>query len=333
MVSCLLWAATPSWAVVTGTLTISSQSHTVGQSSTNSVVDMNWTGLTAGNGAMTYKYVVDSYSTLTTADFQTEFNTTATTTLLHADLGSSTKVTLSALPDGTYYFHLQAFDADGLPNGGTPLNSGAPYIFGKIVLDSAPTLASTSISPANGAHTTANTVTITGSKFIAGATVDLVDGTRVVALTGVNITSSTSIAATIPKGTPPRVDSNGTVIAYDLKVTNPSPWKQKVTATKVFTVTNQKPVANPGSKQTVTITGGSATLNLDGSASSDPDTGDTIQSYSWTATSVVTNGGVALNATFSGVKPTGVVVTKAGTYTFSLVVSDGYSNSSAVTVD
>lgn len=87
----------------------------------------------------------------------------------------------------------------------------------------------------------------------------------------------------------------------------------------VIAPTNTPPVANAGSNQNVNT---GALVTLDGSGSYDPD-GDTI-TYTWTQTS-----GPAVALTGATSKNPSFTATTAGTYTFSLVVNDGKTNSSA----
>ncbi|MDR3711586.1 MAG: PKD domain-containing protein [Puia sp.] len=90
------------------------------------------------------------------------------------------------------------------------------------------------------------------------------------------------------------------------------------TATDQVTITvnaaaNQPPVANAGSNMTITLP--TSSVNLNGSASYDPD--GTIASYSWSEVSgaaATISGGATANATVSGLQ--------AGTYTFQLTVTD-----------
>jgi len=89
-----------------------------------------------------------------------------------------------------------------------------------------------SISPASLKAGTSGSVTITGTNFVAGATVVLQNGNGPVpSVTNVVVTSSTSITATItvPSGGAPRNRS------FDVKVTNPN--GQSTTLSQGFTVT------------------------------------------------------------------------------------------------
>jgi len=89
-----------------------------------------------------------------------------------------------------------------------------------------------SISPASLKAGTSGSVTITGTNFVAGATVVLQNGNGPVpSVTNVVVTSSTSITATIavPSGGAPRNRS------FDVKVTNPN--GQSATLSQGFTVT------------------------------------------------------------------------------------------------
>jgi hypothetical protein len=89
---------------------------------------------------------------------------------------------------------------------------------------------------------------------------------------------------------------------------------QTITITQEANITNNAPIANAGSDQSVNEC---TTISLDGSASSDPD--GTQLSYKWTAPS-----GISMNSE-TAAKPTFTTpeITQDKTYTFSLVVNDG----------
>ena len=88
---------------------------------------------------------------------------------------------------------------------------------------------------------------------------------------------------------------------------------------------NTVPVANAGPAQSVVV---GAVVTLDGSASSDANSGDTL-TYSWSLTSGP-GSSVTLSST-TAAKPT-FTAGLTGTYVFSLVVNDGKLNSTAATV-
>ena len=91
-----------------------------------------------------------------------------------------------------------------------------------------------------------------------------------------------------------------------------------------ITTTNTPPVANAGSNQSVTV---GTTVQLDGSSSTDADN-DPL-TYSWSLTKPP--GSNALITTPNIAKPT-FVPDIAGTYVAQLIVNDGFTNSSPVTV-
>ncbi|NNG47321.1 MAG: hypothetical protein HKM86_09460 [Deltaproteobacteria bacterium] len=84
---------------------------------------------------------------------------------------------------------------------------------------------------------------------------------------------------------------------------------------------NTAPVANAGPNQTVEAgSGGTASVTLNGSGSSDPDAGDSISSYSWSGPF----------GTATGVSPT--VTLGEGTHTITLTVTDSDGASDTATV-
>ncbi len=90
---------------------------------------------------------------------------------------------------------------------------------------------------------------------------------------------------------------------------------------KMTVVTNQKPTANAGPDQTARL---GSLVTLTGSASADPDNGPSPLSFVWTQTAgptVTLAGATSVTPKFT---PTGV-----GSYTFSLTVNDGQSDSAA----
>jgi hypothetical protein len=319
LLSTWIMGSGPAIAAITNTISIESSSHTENVSSTKSDINLSWDAAASDvGGDITYEYVLNQTVSMDHASFTTDLASTNTSTLTTGTLTNAVTKTFSSVVDGTFHFHLRAYDSEGIPEGTDVLS------FGPIVLDSTPTLAVSPVGPATGDHTSANTVTITGSKFITGASVELVNGTRGetslsdVTLTGVTVSDANTITATIPVDTVP-----GT---YDLRVTNAAPHEQQVSSVDAYTSTNQIPVADAGENQTLTLSGGSVTLNLDGSGSSDPDGGDVIATYSWTT---VTDPSGGLNSSYSGATPSAIVLNTAGTYEFSLIVNDGFHNSTA----
>jgi hypothetical protein len=91
-------------------------------------------------------------------------------------------------------------------------------------------------------------------------------------------------------------------------------WLLNISKDIASPTTNQSPIANAGSDQTINV---GATVTLDGSASYDPD--DDALTYKWTAPDGITlSSATATNPTFIAPE-----VTKDTAYTFKLVVNDG----------
>jgi hypothetical protein len=87
---------------------------------------------------------------------------------------------------------------------------------------------------------------------------------------------------------------------------------------------NQTPVANAGTNRTVRL---GSLVTLDGTGSYDPDNGPAALSYAWTQTggpAVMLSGANTAQPTFTPTVP--------GSYTFSLVVSDGQASSATAYV-
>ena len=327
-----MFATGTALAAITATPTISSSSHSVSTSSTTSDISVSWTAATSSisGSSITYEYLLDGTATHTHSSFTTAKASADSTRA--GQLSNTLSVKFTSVTDGTYYFHLRAYDTAGFVSGTAVLN------FGPLILDSKPTLSSSPISPSSGDHSKAITVTISGSKFMSNATVKLVNGARSsgsnpntslsdVTLTNVTVDSANQITATIPSGTVP-----GT---YDLTVSNGTPHSQSVTSADAYTSSNTAPTASAGSDQSGKLSSSSFSFTLSGSATdSDSDT-LSDSSYSWTLSSVPTGVTETSSGWSQGVAKTGasqsVVVNTAGTYVFSLVVSDGYNNSTAAT--
>ena len=332
------------WAGISTDPTVSSSSHSVNTSSTVSNITVSWSAAKSdisSSADITYEYLLDRTTTYSHTTF-TSARASASSTR-SGQLSNTLSVNFSSVTDGTYYFHMRAYDSSGLVSGSQVLN------FGPLILDSKPALGSSPISPSSGDHSKAITVTITGSKFMSNATVKLTNGKR---STGSNPTTSLSdvtltnvsvadggnqITGTVPSGTIP-----GT---YDLTVSNGVPNSQSVTSSGAYTSSNTAPTADAGSNQTPTLSSGTATFTLSGLASgtvqedgSYQDTdGDTLGTYTWTLATApdgatVTSSGAswAVSASKTG-STLSVLVNTSGVYTFTLVVDDGYENSSAVT--
>ncbi len=299
----ILFNAGLAGAAITTAPVISSSSHPENVSSTNTDIDLSWTAAVSDKTGLKYQYVLDQKSHVALTLFTSEFNGTTTPTLKHGE-STGQVVKFQNMVDGMFYFHLLSLDNDG-PTKGIMVDYGA------ITINTTPELSATPVFPNSGSHTTDVTITITGSNFTNPATVQL--GSISLANT---VDSSTRITATVPKGFTPG--------NYDLKVTSAS---KSATAKGAYTSTNQPPVANAGIDQELTLSGGMATLNLDGSASSDVD-GDTISSYTWTT---ITDPSGKLSSTYNG-KTQAISLTAAGIYELSLVVNDGFHDSNPDTI-
>lgn len=93
---------------------------------------------------------------------------------------------------------------------------------------------------------------------------------------------------------------------------------------------NVSPIANPGANQTVRL---GSLVTLDGSASSDPDNTPAPLSYSWVKSfSSVQNGAPPTTLNDPNAEKPSFTPNGAGTYGFSLTVSDGAATSPSATV-
>lgn len=100
---------------------------------------------------------------------------------------------------------------------------------------------------------------------------------------------------------------------------------QSTIDTVTISFENVKPIANPGTSQSVTV---GTTVPLDGSGSADAN-GDTL-TYQWTLSSVPT--GSSASIADPDAKITSFVPDVAGTYVVQLVVNDGYIDSNPSTI-
>ncbi|NOX09197.1 MAG: hypothetical protein GXP22_06890 [Gammaproteobacteria bacterium] len=319
----LLGSILPAQAVITtDPSNITSSTHAVNISSTKSDITISWDAAISDASGLTYDYVLDQNAILDQAGMTVAVGSENTSVKIGGTLSNgSITADFNAVVDGTFYFHLQAYDSD------IPIGTSAILHFGPLILDTAPTLAATPIAPATGSHTSAISVTITGSKFITGATLQLLEDVNnatshpSVSLTSVNVTGSNTISAVIPANTAP-----GT---YDLSVTNGGVHGQGIVGRAAYISTNVLPVANAGSDQNLSLSSGTVAINLSASASADSDS-DPL-TYLWTATAALASSGVTVNSTYPVENKT-LNVTATGDYTFSLVVNDGFANSSVDTV-
>lgn len=164
--------------------------------------------------------------------------------------------------------------------------------------------------PILAADADGDTITLGGTSLPTFAKViDNSDGTGILRLTpntGDGGISSTISITALDTGTPPLGDV------------------KTITVTVQAVPTNQPPVASAGPSQTVRL---KSLVTLDGSKSSDPDSGPSPLSFTWkqTAGPIVTlTGATTTSPTF-----TPLVV---GTHSFSLTVNDGQADSAPASV-
>jgi LmbE family N-acetylglucosaminyl deacetylase len=134
--------------------------------------------------------------------------------------------------------------------------------------------------------------------------------------TAVTLSSSTAVKPTFT------APATAGTLTFQLVVNNGTVSSSPASVT-ITVQTNTAPTANAGANQ---IVAPSASVQLDGSASSDPN-GQTL-TYKWTQTGGTT---VTLSST-TVVKPTFTAPSTAGVLTFQLVVNDGSLNSSPASV-
>ena len=197
-------------------------------------------------------------------------------------------------------------------------------------------VAAGAVTEDNSTNTATGTLTLAGSDFVAqaGAT-DRAGGLGTYGNFVLNATSGVWIYTLDNTPGDPQGDATNALAAGAMVTdvfTAVSTPTTTVRRDVIITVTgaNDAPTANAGPDQPAVISG--APVTLDGSGSSDPDTGDTIDTYTWTHTggtpSVTLTGPATEMPTFTA--PT---VTTPTTLTFTLVVNDGTADSPADTVD
>ena len=194
-------------------------------------------------------------------------------------------------------------------------------------------VAAGAVTEDNSTNTATGTLTLAGSDFVAqaGAT-DRAGGLGTYGNFVLNATSGVWIYTLDNTPGDPQGDATNALAAGAMVTdvfTAVSTPTTTVRRDVIITVTgaNDAPTANAGPDQPAVISG--ATVTLDGSGSSDPDTGDTIDTYTWTHTTSVTLGTtIPAMPTF-----TAPDVSTPTTLSFTLVVDDGTADSLADTVD
>jgi predicted aspartyl protease len=185
------------------------------------------------------------------------------------------------------------------------------------------TAATTNSAPTANAGSNQNVETGSSVSLDASASSDP-DGdtlTYLWSLTTVPGTSSATLSNSTGQSVTFPADQDGTYIAQ-LIVNDGTVDSPAVTVTITATTTNAKPVANAGADQSVVFP---ATVNLDGSASTDAD--EDGLSYTWffvskpTASSAALDNALVVNPSFTA--------DIEGSYVLSLVVNDGAVDSDA----
>jgi hypothetical protein len=219
------------------------------------------------------------------------------------DVGNVTSRQFTGLTAGaTYYFRVVAYNASGQSSG--PSNE-ASYL---VPAPPTPTVTLTSISPTSGPTTGGTVITLTGTNFVAGSSVQ-VGG---VAATAVTLVSTTQMRATTPAGT---------AGARTVQVTTPSGQSAGLTSAFTYvapatpTITSISPTSGPTAGGTqITLTGtnfvSGATVRVGGVAA----TGVTFTSA--TQLRATTPAGAAGVAAVQVTNPSGQSVTLNNAFTY-----------------
>jgi len=220
---------------------ICTSGHTVGISSSKTVIEMKWTASTDTDNDL--------------KDYIVKWDNTQNSAFNNANVFSAASTTTSSesLPDGNWYFHIKAIDkAD---------NYSSIVTVGPFVISTQPSI--NDVSPSSGAAGT--NIKITGTGFADGASVKI--GTA--DMTNVAVVSDTELTATVP--------STLGVGTYSITV---SCGTKSVTKSNCFTVSsssgNNAPQISAG-KDKQTDVGAAVTFN--DATASDSD-GDTL-TYTW----------------------------------------------------
>ena len=233
------------------------------------------------------------------------------TTSAFSSTTSATPTVSNLTTAGTYQFRLTVTDDDGATNTATV----------NVVVNAAANVAPVANAGSNQTVTLPTTVTLNG-----GASTDadgVISSYLWQQLSGPNTSTLSSTTAS-------SITVSGLVAGtyqYRLTVTDNGGATNSATVTiTVNAPTNQAPTARAGSNQTITLP--TASANLSGTASTDPD--GTITGWAWTQVSGPNTATWSANNT-STCTVSGLVV---GTYTFRLTVTDngGITGTTTVTV-
>ena len=311
----LLSATVVQATIDTDITNLTTSSHTLATSDTmiDRTIGMTWSAPVIGGGATlaNYRY-----------RFSTQSDATFSDVVAGTYLGSgNTSVASSTLTDSnTWYFYIVAVDSAG--NWGTVQKDG-PFI-----IDTAPEVQSVEDADGNrtGSNATAQTLTISGSKFMENISVSL-GGTT---LSQVTRNSSTAITATVPADFTP--SSLMTVQVTNTAVSK-SGSSQDSNSQYTVTAANNNPTIT-------TITANGAASNASGEIDSGTGTasitlvvdatdsdGDSL-SYSWSANADA-SGTFTGGSSSSSVTYTANVAT---TYTFTIAVDDNNGGSATQSI-